>query len=127
MTYGRSRVRDKIISGILTASMLASMLPAMSPAASAAEETNPESRDGYIGLEADAFNIHVALAGNGAMEGDSNGDLQIDDIGSVITNNNTIAMGGAYEGTYRRDTVSVTSKYSIDWSQSFELQGFFYK
>lgn len=106
---------------ILTSALAAGMLPVVSMPASAARGQY-ENEDGIMWLQKDSFLISENTT-------TSSGLTPVDKTTFIAPN--TIKMGGAVEGdtnvptAARSDTVTITSKHAIDWSQSFELQTYF--
>ena len=107
---------------ILTGALAAGMLPVVSMPASAAMGQY-EDKDGIMWLQKDSFLISENTT-------TSDGLTPVDK--TTFTAPNKIEMGGAVEGNWetdekasRSDTVTITSKHAIDWSQSFELQIYF--
>lgn len=96
-----SRLKQRLLSGLLTASMALSLLPAVSLSTSAA------SRDGEMNLSDDVFNTFVT---SGAAQ-------------SHKISGNLIEIGDPIATREYYTTITMTSKYSIDFSQSFTLTG----
>lgn len=111
---------QRLVAWTLTSALVAGMLAVVSTPASAAMGQY-ESRDGIMRLQEDAFFISENTA-SGVVKPVSQ---------TTITEPNIIDIGGSVTGdrtsiyAFRRDTVTITSKYAIDWSQSFELKTYF--
>ncbi len=111
---------QRLGSWMLTSTLLVGMLPVGSVPALAAMEKY-ENRDGIMWLQEDAFSKS------------ENTECTIVTPVSETTfeEPNRIVMGGTVEGdkshekASRSDTVTITSKHAIDWSQSFELHTHF--
>lgn len=104
---------------ILTSALAAGMLPVVSMPASAAMGEY-EKNEGIMWLQEDSFLISEDTT-------ISDGLTPVDK--TTFIEPNTIKMGGSVAGDWesdkkasRADTVTITSKHAIDWSQSFELQ-----
>lgn len=113
-------LHQRLVAWMLTSALVAGMLAVGSMPASAAMGRF-ESPDGIMWLQEDAFLISEKTV-NGVVTPVSK---------TTITEPNIIDIGGSVTGdrndpyAFRRDTVTITSKYAIDWSQSFELQAYF--
>ncbi len=103
---------------ILTGALAAGMLPVVSMPASAAMGQY-EKADGIMWLQENSFLISEDTKTSAGL-------TPVDK--TTFIEPNTIKMGGSVDGdtsaptASRSDTVTITSKHAIDWSQSFELQ-----